>query len=159
MGRLGTSFGVLGWIKVNSYTDPPTNILNYSQWAINHKKQWVFFTIEASKVLDKNIIVKFQDCNNPEQARKYTNDLIAVDYKELPLLPAEEYYWADLIGLRVITVEGIDLGSVTEMLATGSNDVLVVTNDHRRLIPYMKNVIDSINLNDKLIVVNWDPNF
>jgi len=84
-----------------------------------------------------------------------------VPRSELPALAAGEYYWADLVGLRVETTDGQFLGQVDHLLETGANDVLVVQGEDReRLIPFvMEQVIKQIDLNTGRIQVDWDPTF
>lgn len=115
--------------------------------------------MEASRTHGKFLVVKLAGCDTPEAARQYTNAFIAVDRDELPALTKGEYYWADLIGLRVVTVTGDDLGRVDSLLETGANDVLIVKNHRERWIPYVKAVIQSIDLAHKIITVDWDPEF
>ena len=159
IGRFASTYGVRGWLKVISYTDPIDNILKYPNWQTEHAAQWETITIEENRPHGKGIVVKLSGCDSPEQARLYTNQPIAINREELPTLAKEEYYWADLMGLRVITQDGTDLGRIDDILATPANDVLVIKNDRKRLLPYTTEVIQSINLEDKLMIVDWDPEF
>jgi 16S rRNA processing protein RimM len=85
---------------------------------------------------------------------------IALYRQQLPELEAGDYYWSDLIGLRVLNLDGVDLGQVERLIETGANDVLVLQGERERLIPYLKDqVIKQINLDDKVIQVDWDPEF
>ena len=89
-----------------------------------------------------------------------------VDPSLLPVLE-EDFYWRDLVGCQVNTDKGYSLGVVTEMMETGSNDVLVVkanSNDafgqKERLIPFIEEqVISNVDITGKLITVNWEPDF
>src|SRR5690606_39242703 len=72
----------------------------------------------------------------------------------------DEYYWVDLEGLDVQTVEGVRLGQVSHLFDTGANDVLVVRGDRERMIPFvMDDFIKSVDFDTSLIVVDWDPEF
>ncbi|HDH15727.1 MAG TPA: 16S rRNA processing protein RimM, partial [Gammaproteobacteria bacterium] len=74
----------------------------------------------------------------------------------------DEYYWSQLTGLRVENIQGLDLGLVTGFFETGANDVMVVKNckvDREHLIPFTKFAIIDVDLDDKKIVVDWDPEF
>jgi 16S rRNA processing protein RimM len=78
----------------------------------------------------------------------------------LPSAGEDEYYWADLEGLRVETSEGVDLGIVDHLIETGANDVLIVRGDRERLIPFLRpSVVREIDLDASRIVVEWDPDF
>lgn len=159
VGHFGQSYGVKGWLKVHSLTDPIDNILHYSPWQVQHLNQWHLVKITHAKQQGNNIIVKLAECDTPEAAKTYTNDPIAIEREQLPVLPKDEYYWTDLIGLRVINQEGIDFGIVDSLLATGSNDVFVIKGDRQRLLPYTTEVVNNIDLTQKIIHVIWDADF
>lgn len=159
IAKFGSVYGVRGWIRVYSFTDPPDNLLNYPNWLIHHQNTWQSITIREIKPYNDYFIVKLPNCEDRDAARQYTNDLIAIYRDELPPLKDQEYYWSDLIGLRVITTNGVDLGTIKQMLATGANDVFVVGNDKEHLIPYTEDAVKSIDLKDKIITVDWDPEF
>jgi 16S rRNA processing protein RimM len=83
-----------------------------------------------------------------------------VPRERFPAAPADEYYWSDLIGLEVVTLAGEVLGQVTELQQTGAHDVLVVTGERRRLLPFvMGRVIRTVDLASGRIVVDWDAGF
>ena len=92
---------------------------------------------------------------------------IIVAENVLPELPEGEFYWRDLIGMVVVTTKGYNLGTVSELMETGANDVLVVKanpNDgfgqKERLIPYLADqVVISVSAETKQICVDWDPGF
>jgi len=159
LGKLGAAYGVRGWLKVISYTQPIDNILNYPNWYLRHNDQWQTVNIENSKPHGNGIIVKIKGITDREHAQSYTNDEIAVDADTLPTLIADEHYWKDLIGMAVVNTEGVALGTVNDLLETGSNDVLIVKGDREHLIPYTKHVIQSIDTKNKTITVDWDPDF
>jgi 16S rRNA processing protein RimM len=82
-------------------------------------------------------------------------------YKEqLPELPEGEFYWDDLVGMKVVGLDGYDFGSIEGMHDTGANQVMIVaTQDQKRLIPFSKPYLISTELDKKLITVDWDPEF
>ncbi|MCC2666729.1 MAG: rimM [Gammaproteobacteria bacterium] len=159
VGKLGSAYGVQGWIKLHTYTEPPANILNYSAWYIEEANQWSLIERTESREQHKRIIVKFSGIHNPEQARLLTGKKIAVLNTELPPLKQGEYYWSDLEGLTVINHEGAILGKVIYLLETGSNDVLVIKNDSNskeHAIPYLSNIVKNIDLDRQIINVHWE---
>lgn len=159
IGRFGQSYGIKGWLKVHSFTDPIDNILQYLPWQVQRHGQWQNVQITEGKRQGKYILVKIEGCDTPELAKTYTQSDIAIDRQQLPTLSQDEYYWSDLIGLRVINQAGIEFGTVDSLLETGANDVLVITGDHRRLLPYTSDVIKQIDLVQGIIIVNWDADF
>lgn len=159
VGRFGQSYGLQGWIKIHSLTQPAENIFRYRPWHIQHEGAWRLLSVSETKRLGKAWIAKLEGCDTPEQAKTYANDPIAIERGQLPPLPPSEYYWIDLIGLKVVNQEGIDLGSITSLFETGSNDVLVVQGDRKRLLPYTNEVIRAVDLKEKVVRVDWDSDF
>ncbi|HJM70905.1 MAG TPA: ribosome maturation factor RimM, partial [Gammaproteobacteria bacterium] len=83
---------------------------------------------------------------------------ILVYREDLPVLSTDSYYWADLIGFDIKSEDGLSYGMLDSFIETGSNDVMVVigSND-RKLIPFINNeVIKSVDLGSKVIIVDWD---
>jgi len=159
VGRFGKTFGVSGWLKINSFTDPKENILNFKHWLIKKNNLWQEISFASSKKQADNIIIKLPNCNSPEEAALFTNIEIGVLRKNLPKLKKDEYYWNDLVGLKVINKQGLNLGIVKDLMATGANDVLVVAGEKNRLIPYLSHVIQKIDLDNKIIHVDWEEDF
>jgi 16S rRNA processing protein RimM len=159
VGRFGAPYGVKGWLKVSSFTEPPSNLLHYHPWLVQMQGEWQPITLEVLEQHGRYIVAKLPNCNDPEQARQYTNLDIAIPRDQLPALPPGEYYWQDLVGLQVINQEGIELGIVDSLLATGANDVLVVKGDRERLIPYLKHVVLQVDKAAGAIKVDWDAMF
>ena len=155
VGRFGKTFGVQGWIKLQSFTTPTDNILKYQPWYIKKRRGWQILEITGSDFKGETIIIKLPGCNDPETAKRYTNCQIAVDRSQLPEIDENEHYWADLIGMSVVTTKGIKLGIVNSLLETGANDVLVIKGKEEFLLPYVKEIIKNINKNTKTITVEW----
>ncbi len=126
---------------------------------MHHNGLWQTVNLEAMKHQGSHIIVKLKDCQTIEQARTYVNNPIAANRSQFVELPQGDYYWVDLIGLNVINHQGIELGIVDHLFETGANDVLVVQGKKRHLLPYTAEVIQSINLKQKIILVQWDIDF
>jgi len=161
LGKLGAAYGVRGWLHITSFTDPLDNILEYTEWQVHHRGQWKTLHIEKGKLHGNSLVVKLKEISDRELAREYTNSEIAIPREILPVLSEEEYYWEDLVGAAVMTESGTPLGTVKEMMATGSNDVFVVIGERQRqrLIPYTEGVVIKIDQTKKEIIVNWDPEF
>jgi 16S rRNA processing protein RimM len=159
VGKIGSTYGVHGWIKIHAYTEFSTDILKYTPWYLqkNNSSPWLTKEIEESRMHHNSIIVKFEGINTPEEARLLTGTHIGILRSQLPPLKENEYYWSDLVGLTVINKNGDVLGQVIYLMATGSNDVLVVKGDKEYAIPYlMGSVITHIDLNKQEIHVDWE---
>jgi len=159
LGRLGSVHGVQGWLKVISFTDPIDNIFNFKPWQIEHQAQWQTMTVASHKRLGNSLIVKLHNLDDREIARTYTNDHIAIPASALPTLQEDEHYWSDLIGLEVYTNQQQYLGVIDHLLETGSNDVFVIKGEKEHLIPYTRHVVQTIDLNKRTMIVDWDPEF
>ncbi|KAB7622565.1 ribosome maturation factor RimM [Alkalilimnicola sp. S0819] len=160
LGRISGLYGVRGWVKVHSYTDPRENLLDYPQWWIQLRGEEQRIELEQGRPQGKTLVVKLQGVDDREQARLYMGVDIRVPREQLPAAAADEYYWTDLEGLRVLTVDGQDLGRVDHLIETGANDVLVVRGERERLIPFLLDqVVKRVDLQAGRLEVDWDPEF
>ena len=138
LGQVLGVFGVKGWVKIRSDTEPRDNILHYSPWYLRQPEGWVSYRLSASQMQSKGLIVQFEGITDRDVAARLLGCEIGVPRDQLPVPAKGEYYWADLIGLRVRNLQGEELGKVTTLLETGANDVLVVRdNEQEYLIPYI----------------------
>jgi len=158
-GVLGGPHGVRGWVKVLSHTDPRENIFTYSPWWLQVGKSWKKIELVEAREQGKGFIVKLAGIDDCEAAREYTNCDIAIEADQLPTLNEGEFYWRDLIGLDVVNQDDVRFGQVSHLLETGANDVIVVKGDRERLVPYIDDVVMSVDLEAQLISVNWDADF
>lgn len=157
VGKIGSTYGVKGWVKVISFTEIALDILNFSPWYLESPTGWEKIKVEDGRPHGKAIVVKLPGYNAPEQARLLTGKKIAVTQSQLPALEKGEYYWSDLEGLSVINQHNEVLGKVIYLINTGANDVLVVKGDKEHAIPYLPGtVILKIDLEKKEIHVDWE---
>jgi len=160
MGRVSGLFGVQGWVKVYSYTEPRKGILDYSPWFIRRAGEWEQHELRAGHPQGKGLVVHLQDFDDRDQAAQLLGCDIAVRRDQLPRLGAGEYYWSDLEGLRVENLDGVELGRISHLFETGANDVIVVQGRREYLIPYTWGMaVRKIDLAMGLMVVDWDPDF
>ena len=170
IGSVGAPFGVKGWLKVNSYTDPKENILHFKQWYLvdkeHHLAEQLMYTVLEAKESQDRFVVLFNGIKDRFTASNLTNKKIAIDRKDLPELSANQYYWADLIGSMVYDLSGKLLGCLDHIFTTVANDVMVVKQRDTQigsnsvkeyLIPYkLGEFVVNIDLTNKKIIVNWD---
>ncbi len=160
MGRVSGLFGVEGWVRVFSHTEPRVGIVRYAPVFLRRQNEWRPFRIEAGRAHGAGVVLKFAGCDNRDQAIALLQADIAVRRAQLPPSAPGEYYWTDLQGLRVVTVDDVELGTVSHLLATGANDVLVVKGERERLLPFVRGqVVVEIDLERRFLRVNWDPDF
>ena len=124
----------------------------------NYKK----ITIKAFRLAGKLGLIQFEGFENPESLRAFNNAYLYFETKNMPALHDEEYYHHELIGLEVRDEKGLIIGTLSEILVTGANDVYVITpKDGKKdiLIPAIKSVIQKIDIESKLMIINpqeWD---
>jgi 16S rRNA processing protein RimM len=161
LGHITGLHGVNGWVKVFSDTSPRDNILSYSPWLIRQPgKEWQAITVTLGRKQGKGIVAHLQGYDDRDTARLLMGFEIAVYRNQLASLEHDEYYWADLQGLTVKTLAGQTLGIVDHLFATGANDVVVVTGERERLIPFLQGrTIMNIDLRAGIMQVDWDPDF
>lgn len=160
LGRVSGLFGVRGWVRVFSHTEPREGIVRYNPIFLRRRDEWQPFEIEAGHAHGAGVVLKFAGCDDRDQATALLQADIAVRRAQLPPPEPGEYYWADLEGLRVVTLDGVELGTVASLFATGANDVMVVRGERERLLPFIKDrVVVEVNLEQRLMKVDWDPDF
>ena len=158
LGRISGVFGVKGWLKVQSYTEPRDNIARFGVWTLRSNGAERLFEVEDGQGHGGSVIAKLRGIDDPDRARELLGAEIVVERERLPEARADEFYWTDLEGLEVRTTAGLSLGRVEQLLATGANDVLVVRGTAERLIPFIVGqVVKHVDLAAGLIVVDWSP--
>lgn len=167
VGKLGSSYGIRGWLRVFSFTEDPDSLFDYKPWYILRAGKWQEVEVESFKPHNQDTIVKLKGIDDRDEANLLTNYEIYVNAQDLPDLDEGDFYWKDLIGCKVVTINGYDLGQVIDLMETGSNDVLVVKANLKdafgakeRLIPFVEEqFIKYVDLSAKQITVDWDPAF
>ena len=167
VGKLGSTYGIRGWLRVYSSTEYAESIFDYQPWFLKIKGQWQPTELESWKHHNHELIAKLKNVNDRETAQSLANVEIGVDLSVFPKLEEGDYYWHDLIGCNVVNLEGYAMGTVTEMMETGSNDVFVVRANSKdafgkqeRLIPFLyEQVVKRVDLTTKIIEVDWDAGF
>lgn len=161
VGEISGVFGVKGWVKVYSFTEPRENILNYSPWLLRKGSETKAVEVLDGGLQGKAVVAQLSGISDRDMAVNLGGYEIVIDTALLPEPAEGEYYWRDLIGLHVETEQGVSLGVVDYLLETVANDVLVVKEvDKERLIPFLQGAfIKKIDLAAGLMVVDWDPEF
>jgi 16S rRNA processing protein RimM len=160
VGEILGAFGVRGWVKVHSYTQPPENILKYSPWLIGANGN-----AEECKVIEgrrhgNTVVACLESITDRDRAALLRGSAISVPRDRFPPPKPGEFYWTDLVGLEVRTTAGVVLGKVANMMETGANDVMNVHGDRERLIPFvMGEFVKEVRLDEGILIVDWDPDF
>jgi len=156
LGRISGLYGVRGWVRVFSETEPRENILRYSPWLLDGEPR----PVAEGKRHGKGLVARLAGCEDRDQAAGLIGKSIAVRRAQLPPPRPDEFYWADLEGMTVETLSGTGLGRVSHLFETGANDVLVVQGERERLLPFVwDDVIKDVDFDAGVIRVDWDPDF
>lgn len=183
LGHITGVHGLKGWVKVHSDTSPRENIVKYPLWWLQQSSQWSSINVISGRPQGKTIIAQLEGVDTPEQAQALVGATIAIDRSAMPPSGPGEYYWADLTGMQVKTIDGLLLGPVSRLFETGANDVLVVSDERSRrdggseeggsreghireghsrevLVPWLvPDVITDVDMASRIITIDWDPDF
>lgn len=166
LGKLTSPYGVKGWLWVYSYTSPIDGILDYPEWVLRYAGRIETWQIRQGRRHGKGLVVSLDGVTSRDQAEKLAGAEVLLPKQALPELAPGDYYWHQLEGLQVVTVQGIVLGHVNYLFETGANDVMVVVadaesiDDRERLLPFLPDqVVRNVDLNAGIMMVDWDPEF
>ena len=159
MGRVSAPFGVKGWIKVQPFTAATGNLLSYTVWWLGCHDAWLKYAVSNVQVHGRSVVAQLEGCDDREAAARFRGMQVAIPRDVLPKAGTNEFYWADLIGLKVVNSAAQDFGQVVRILETGANDVLVVEGERERLIPFIADVIREVDLAGGVIGVDWSADY
>ena len=155
VGYVLGAHGIRGWVRVFSNTSPRGNILKYGPWLIEQGDELRPVGFEG-RVQGKHVLARLEDVADRDRAEELTGCRLYIERSQLPPLQHGDYYWSDLIGLEVRTLEDGMLGVVDTMMETGANDVMVVKGERERLIPFvLDDIVREVDLQRRRIVVDW----
>jgi len=171
VGKVVSVYGIKGWVKVLSYTDPMENIFAYQPWILasaDGSRQTI--AVDDGRAQGQGLVVHIEGVDDRDEARFYCQKEILVEKSQMPKLEEGAYYWHQLVGLKVFSSfegGGVLLGTIKQMLETGSsNDVMVVSpcegsiDKRERLLPYLTGHYGIVvDLPAGSLSIDWDPDF
>ena len=159
--------GIQGWVKLRSFTDPIDNVLNFSRWSVKGSSGLTEVALVEGRRQGKGLIVRIAGVDDRTVAESMRGTELWVPAQDLPALEPGDFYWHELVGLRVCTAfqgETLLLGAVSHLLETGANDVMVLApcegsvDDRERLVPYTPGqVVTGVDIEASRIDVVWHP--
>lgn len=160
LGRIAGPFGVQGWLKVASFTDPPEQILDFPSWRADAPGGAAreLHVIEG-RPHGKAFVVRLEEIGDRDAAIALGKPELWVDRQELPALKKGEYYRGDLVGLEVVNLAGERLGRVDHFLDFPANPVMVVVGERERWLPVGPGCLLRVDAQAKRITVDWDAEF
>ncbi len=160
MGRISGVYGVKGWVRVFSWTQPRENIMVYQPWYLRRDGEWQPRRVAEGQRHGKGMIARLSECQDRDQALALMDYDIGVRRDQLAPTAPGEYYWHELIGLAVVNLQDEALGTVDHLLETGAHDVLVVRGERERLIPFaLRHIVKRVDLQAGVIQVDWDKDY
>jgi 16S rRNA processing protein RimM len=168
LAKITGYYGVKGWVKLYSFTEPRENIVNYSSLKIrrNKREQWRDVKLDNGKAHGKGVVAHFAGYDDRDKAAELIGAELAVYRSDFKPTAKNEYYWSDLIALKVINLEGAELGQVSNLMETAANDVLVIKPSQEQgsgqdiLIPFvLEHYVKQVDLDAGSITVDWPSNW
>jgi 16S rRNA processing protein RimM len=171
VGRIADAWGVKGWFKVLSHSASPEALFSSKRWYLQPSERGaktfsgtLLLPLRQAKEHSGSVVAWAQGIDDRNAAEALRGARIFVPRSSFPTAGADEYYWVDLIGLDVVNREGVALGQVRELLSTGPQTVLVLAYEQdgkaqERMIPFVSAFVDKVELPDRRITVDWQPDY
>ena len=180
VGRILDAWGVKGWLKILPHSTQSEALFSAKSWFLqppdvkfrpgfNAFTGTVTITVDEAKTHSDSVVAKIDGLDDRNDAEALRGCRIFLPRSAFPQASKDEYYWVDLIGLNVVNREGVALGCVRDLMATGPNSVLCVeyqaiqedgsSKTEERMIPFVSAYVDSVDLAGKLITVDWQPDY
>ena len=180
VGRILDAWGVKGWLKILPHSTEPEALFSAKSWFLqapdakfrpgfNAFTGTVTVAVDEAKNHSDSVVAKIESLDDRDDAEALRGCRIFLPRSDFPKASKDEYYWVDLIGLNVLNREGVPLGTVRDLMATGPNSVLCVeylatqedgsTKADERMIPFVSAYVDAVDIAGKLITVDWQPDY
>jgi 16S rRNA processing protein RimM len=168
VGRIADAWGIKGWFKVLPHSAQPEALFSSKRWLLQPPgaagSQAFRLAIREAKEHSDVIVASSEDVPDRNAAEALRGARVFVPRSSFPTAGDDEYYWVDLIGLAVVNREGVALGRVRELLASGPQTTLVLdaTEDGKpveRMVPFVSAFVDQVDLAGRLITVDWQPDY
>jgi 16S rRNA processing protein RimM len=171
VGRILDAWGIKGWFKIQPHSASPEALFSSKRWFLQPTERGprpfegtVLLRIVQAKEHSDSVVASAEDIPDRNTAERLKGSRIFISRSSFPTPSPDEFYWVDLMGLQVINREGVELGTVTDLMATGPNTVLVLQwqaqgQTHERMIPFVNAYVDRVDLSARRILVDWQPDY
>ncbi len=156
LGLVGAPFGVRGWIKLRSHTDPPERLLEHRNLQIGREGAWRTFRIESTGKSAGQLTAKLVGVEDRDQAAALRGAAVCVPRAELPPRDDKDFYRADLIGCDVVNLAGTALGVVQHFVETPAQALMVVRGEQEYWVPAVPQHLRRVDLQARRVVVDWE---
>ena len=156
VGVISSTHGIRGEVKVYPTTDDPERFLDLDEVILDTGREHKILEIEGVKFFKNQVILKFKGYDNINDIEKYLKKDLLVDREHAVELGENENFIADLIDMEVVTDEGKVLGTLTDVIETGANDVYAVKTPEGKgiLLPAIRDCILDVNVDEKRMTVH-----
>lgn len=158
MGRIVAPYGLKGWVRIEPYSAHPDSLSAYPSWWVGRNGDWRELKV-AQSVLQHgaSLVARFEGCAERDAALALKGSEVALEREALPQNANNEFYWADLVGLKVVNVQDEELGVVAGLFENGAHPVMrVVDGETERLLPFVEQVVRQVELAQGRIRVEWE---
>jgi 16S rRNA processing protein RimM len=155
VGRLGAAHGVRGWLRVQSFTDPPQRLFEWKRWRLESGRE---LRLLEARPQGGSWIARLEGIEERDAAGRLSGQMLFVDRDELPATTGREHYRVDLVGFEVKNLEGALLGAVDHFLDTPANAVMVVKGEREHWVPVSAQHLRSVDKQARRVIVDW-PEF
>ena len=161
VGRLGAAHGVRGWLRVQSFTDPPQRLFEWKQWRLQSPDAGAAREVKLleARPQGNGWIARLEGIDERDAASRLSGQLVLIDREELPPTSGREHYRADLVGFEVKNVEGALLGVIDHFVDTPGNAVMVIKGAREHWVPVSAQHLRSVDPFARAIVVDWPEDF
>jgi 16S rRNA processing protein RimM len=156
LGTVGAPFGVRGWVKLRSYTDPPERLLDHRRFQLQLGGAWRTYAVEADGRSGGQLTVKLAGIEDRTSAEGLRGAVIGVPRSELPPRDDRDFYRADLIGCEVVNLKGVRLGVVQHFVEIPAHALMVVRGDQEYWVPAVPQHLRRVDLQARRVIVDWD---
>jgi 16S rRNA processing protein RimM len=158
MGRIVAPYGLKGWVRIETYSPVPDSLSAYPWWWVGKNGDWRELKV-AESVLQHgaSLVARFEGCVERDAALALKGSEVAVEREALPQTAENEFYWADLVGLKVVNVKDEELGVLAELFESGAHPVMrIVAGETERLLPFVEQVVRQVDMAQGRIRVEWE---
>ena len=153
---MGAAHGVRGWLRVQSFTDPPQRLFEWKRWRLQSGTE---VTVLEARAQGNGWIARLEGIEDRDVAGRLSGQVLLVDRSELPATTGREYYRADLVGFDAKNLEGVLLGVVDHFIDTPGNAVMVIRGTREYLVPMVAQYLRSVDQQARQLIVDWPEDF
>ena len=158
MGRIVAPYGLKGWVRIEPYSAEPDSLRAYPSWWVGRNGAWREMKV-AESVLQHgaSLVARLDGCVERDAALALKGSEVALEREALPQNAKDEFYWADLVGLKVVNAKDEQLGVLAELFENGAHPVMrIVDGETERLLPFIEQVVRQVDMAEGRIRVEWE---